>query len=222
MADGVVVHVGYFGGTYADNPWWIEPSFAGYVVTIDYGPYLSHYAHCSGSAVAVGQRVNQGQTVAYSGNTGSATSGPHLHWEVMPDGYNLGTSTYGRIDPRSILSLTPATNEEGFLMALTDQQQKDIYWMLCKPDGRAFMAQMIGAEAANKTLNTEIQRGGAAGKTSLAGMVAWNDAHVNSIVDAVAKATGADIGVIKQAVADGLKAGVHVEVSVGGSDGPSA
>jgi hypothetical protein len=100
-------------------------------------------------------------------------------------------------------------------MALTDQQQKDIYWMLCKPDGRAFMAQMIGAEAANKTLNTEIQRGGAAGKTSLAGMVAWNDAHVNSIVDAVAKATGADIDVIKQAVADGLKDGVHVEVSVG-------
>jgi murein DD-endopeptidase MepM/ murein hydrolase activator NlpD len=102
MADGVVVHVGYFSGTYTDNPWWIMPSFAGFVVSVDYGDYLSHYAHCSGSPVLSGRRVKQGDVVAYSGNTGSATSGPHCHWEVMRDGWNLQNSTYGRIDPRTI------------------------------------------------------------------------------------------------------------------------
>jgi murein DD-endopeptidase MepM/ murein hydrolase activator NlpD len=103
MADGVVVHVGPFSGKYTDNPWWIMPSFAGFVVTVDYGEYLSHYAHCSGSPVLSGKRVAQGDVVAYSGNTGGATSGPHCHWEVMRDGWDLQSSTYGRIDPRSII-----------------------------------------------------------------------------------------------------------------------
>lgn len=108
MAGGVVVHVGYFAGTYLDNPWWIEPGFAGFVVSVDYGPYVSHYAHCSSSPVKVGQAVRQGQVVAYSGNTGTATTGPHVHWELMPDGWDLGTDTYGRINPRSIVNgITP-------------------------------------------------------------------------------------------------------------------
>jgi len=103
MADGVVVHVGPFTGRYSDNPWWIEPSFAGFVVTVDYGDYLSQYAHCSGSPVLSGKRVSQGEVVAYSGNSGSATSGPHCHWEVMPDGWDFQNGTYGRINPRSII-----------------------------------------------------------------------------------------------------------------------
>lgn len=108
MAEGVVVHVGYFQGKYTDNPWWIEPSFAGYVVTVDYGDYLSHYAHCSGSPVLSGRRVQPGEVVAYSGNTGSATSGPHCHWEVMPNGWDFNNGTYGRIDPRTITNATIA------------------------------------------------------------------------------------------------------------------
>jgi murein DD-endopeptidase MepM/ murein hydrolase activator NlpD len=96
--------VGYFTGSYLDNPWWIEPSFAGFVVSVDYGPYVSHYAHCSSSPVKAGQAVRQGQVVAYSGNTGTATSGPHCHWEVMPDGWDLTSPTSGRIDPRSIVN----------------------------------------------------------------------------------------------------------------------
>jgi len=108
MADGVVVHVGPFTGRYSDNPWWIEPSFAGFVVTVDYGDYLSQYAHCSGSPVLSGKRVAQGEVVAYSGNSGSATSGPHCHWEVMPDGWDFQNGTYGRINPRSIIGATVA------------------------------------------------------------------------------------------------------------------
>jgi len=136
MADGVVVHVGTFDGTYTDNPWWIMPSFAGFVVTVDYGDYLSHYAHCSGSPVLSGKRVRQGDVVAYSGNTGSATSGPHCHWEVMRNGWNLQSSTYGRIDPRSIIGapvaaqgdITPQStteSEEDFMGGFIDKNQAE-------------------------------------------------------------------------------------------------
>ena len=136
MADGVVVHVGYFEGSYSDNPWWIMPSFAGFVVTVDYSDYLSHYAHCSGSPVLSGKRVRQGDVVAYSGNTGSATSGPHCHWEVMRNGWNLQSSTYGRIDPRSIIGapvaaqgdITPQStteSEEDFMGGFIDKNQAE-------------------------------------------------------------------------------------------------
>jgi hypothetical protein len=35
------------------------------------------------------------------------------------------------------------TTEEGFLMALTDQQQKDVYWILCTPDGREYLRTQV-------------------------------------------------------------------------------
>ncbi|QIN94481.1 lysin A [Arthrobacter phage Whytu] len=130
MADGVVVHVGYFAGNYWDNVWLIEPGWAGFVVIVDYGSFLSLYCHCSGSPVKVDDRVRRGQIVALSGNTGSATTGPHLHWETMPDGWDYQNGTYGRDDPRSrINTLTPAsttTTRKGLFMALTPAQEKTI------------------------------------------------------------------------------------------------
>ena len=46
------------------------------------------YGHLSGWAVRPGQRVHQGQVVAYVGSTGSST-GPHLHFEVMLKGQKV-------------------------------------------------------------------------------------------------------------------------------------
>jgi len=67
------------------------------------------FAHCSEVKVKIGDRVQRGQLVALSGNTGNST-GPHLHWEIRLrermsdgklDGYraNVGPFTRGQVDP---------------------------------------------------------------------------------------------------------------------------
>ena len=102
-ASGTVVHVGFMRGTYADNPWWIAPSFAGYVYVVDHGHFIGIYGHCKDGSnwVNVGDRVAEGQTLGLSGNTGAST-GPHLHFECLPDGYVLSSHMYGRINPHSL------------------------------------------------------------------------------------------------------------------------
>jgi len=105
VADGTVLHIGWMGGTYDQNPWWIQPSFAGYHAVIDHGSFIGIYGHCSdGSAkVSKGARVSEGQVFILSGNTGGST-GPHLHFEVLPDRYVLNSTFYGRIDPEPLFA----------------------------------------------------------------------------------------------------------------------
>lgn len=43
------------------------------------------YSHLRCFCAAEGEKVTQGQTIAYSGNTGHST-GPHLHWAVKKNG----------------------------------------------------------------------------------------------------------------------------------------
>ena len=110
-AAGVVLHVGRLSGTYASNPWWISPPFAGFVYVVDHGHFIGIYGHCmdGGAQVVKGQRVKEGQVLGLSGNTGAST-GPHLHFEVLPDKYVLNSLHYGRVNPHSLFvgSLTPA------------------------------------------------------------------------------------------------------------------
>ena len=121
VTSGTVLHVGRLAGSYADNPWWISPSFAGYTYVVDHGGFIGIYGHCldGGSKVKVGQRVKEGQVLGPSGNTGAST-GDHLHFEALPDGYILNSYMYGRINPASLFgsiqtqsaTITPTAPEE--------------------------------------------------------------------------------------------------------------
>ncbi|HLR26740.1 MAG TPA: M23 family metallopeptidase [Fodinibius sp.] len=74
-ADGIVKHTSRKGGF-------------GRLVIIDHGyGYETYYAHLSSYAkdIRPGSRVERGQLIAYSGNTGMST-GPHLHYEVHKEG----------------------------------------------------------------------------------------------------------------------------------------
>lgn len=51
----------------------------------DGASWQTRYSHLGSVKVQVGQQVVQGQEIANCGSTGAST-GPHLHWEVLKDG----------------------------------------------------------------------------------------------------------------------------------------
>lgn len=53
------------------------------------GGWETVYAHLSRSAVGAGKYVNQGDIIGYSGMTGAAVTGPHLHYEVKYQGKSV-------------------------------------------------------------------------------------------------------------------------------------
>ena len=78
---GVVTDVGYNSG------------YGNYII-VDHGNGMQTlYAHMSGTAVAEGTTVDQGETIGYLGQTGMAT-GTHCHVEVFVDGQNVDPADY--------------------------------------------------------------------------------------------------------------------------------
>ena len=77
-ADGVVVEARRWGG-YGN---WLRIRHANGLES-GYG-HLSRY----GSGIRAGQRVSQGQVVAFVGSTGAST-GPHLHYEIWRNGQRI-------------------------------------------------------------------------------------------------------------------------------------
>ena len=73
--DGVVVEARRWGG------------YGNWVRVRHSGGWETGYAHLSrfGKGVRAGQRVKQGQVIAYVGSTGAST-GPHLHYEIWRGG----------------------------------------------------------------------------------------------------------------------------------------
>lgn len=70
---GTIIYAGWLGGY-------------GNLVVVDHGNGLSTaYAHNTSFAAGVGQTVETGTIVAYSGSTGNS-SGPHVHFEVRVNG----------------------------------------------------------------------------------------------------------------------------------------
>jgi murein DD-endopeptidase MepM/ murein hydrolase activator NlpD len=91
-ADGVVVEARRWGG-YGN---WLRIRHANGLES-GYG-HLSRY----GSGIRAGQRVSQGQVVAYVGSTGAST-GPHLHYEIWRNGQRINPSSV-RVDESTILA----------------------------------------------------------------------------------------------------------------------
>jgi murein DD-endopeptidase MepM/ murein hydrolase activator NlpD len=85
-----------------------SPVFAsagGYIVFADYTPnygysiiinhqenYVTKYLHCSSLLKKNGDIVRQGELIALSGNSGSESTGPHLHFEIWEDGKPINPS----------------------------------------------------------------------------------------------------------------------------------
>src|SRR3712207_203343 len=104
--DGVIVEMRRWGG-YVN---WMRIRHS--------GGYESGYAHLSkyASGLRVGQRVNQGEVVAYVGSTGRST-GPHLHHEIWFKGQ--------RVDPKGA-KVPSGTVLEGMELAAFKAQKRKV------------------------------------------------------------------------------------------------
>ncbi|MBP94111.1 Murein DD-endopeptidase MepM and murein hydrolase activator NlpD, contain LysM domain [Bizionia echini] len=81
-ADGTVI--------FAD--WTTE---AGYVIILEHSQSLiSVYKHNAMLTKAQGDIVTAGEVIATTGNTGSITTGPHLHFELWSDGYPINPTNF--------------------------------------------------------------------------------------------------------------------------------
>ena len=81
-ADGYVV---FSGWTYND----------GYVVIISHASgFMSFYKHNQTLLKSAGSFVRRGEPIATLGNSGTTSSGPHLHFEIWKDGIPVDPSVY--------------------------------------------------------------------------------------------------------------------------------
>lgn len=79
------------GGTVVSAGW---ASGYGYCVTLRHPDgRMTRYGHLSKILVSSGQKVDQNQKIALSGNTGRST-GPHLHFEILINGSQVNPLQY--------------------------------------------------------------------------------------------------------------------------------
>lgn len=79
------------GGTVVSAGW---SSGYGYCITLRHPDgRQTRYAHLSKILVSAGQKVDQNQKIALSGNTGRST-GPHLHFEILINGTQVNPLKY--------------------------------------------------------------------------------------------------------------------------------
>jgi len=67
----------------------------GYVVIVQHGNnLLSLYKHCASIIKKVGSFVRGGEVIAFAGDTGELSTGPHLHFELWHNGNPVNPTDY--------------------------------------------------------------------------------------------------------------------------------
>jgi hypothetical protein len=179
---GVIVFAGYSG-------------VFGNIILVRAGDVVWNIAHCANlNGRRAGQRVTEAEYLAPLGATGLA-SGPHSHTERRVGGRDAiqsGTHT----DPeRYYTAPSPSGGGArpfgGFLMALSDTQQQQIYDIIVGNQQLAH-ANVIANAVLNKTVE---RKGRMKGSTSLAANLAWSDENIEATRDLLrALAGGNDVG----------------------------
>jgi hypothetical protein len=156
--DGIVRLSSWVSDNYLANDWWLT-RYGGDMLVIDcFGPDGTTatgptfvLAHLSNSIAEVGQRVRKGQLVAISGNSGTATSGAHVHIEALPPNWDFNNGVYGRVNPENYFTEWP----EDIIGAIDPQGtiQKEIEDIMADAE-----------EAARVLLKMKIARKDATGK----------------------------------------------------------
>jgi lipoprotein NlpD len=68
----------------------------GNIIEIEHADgYKTLFGHCQNRLKRVGEDVIRGEVIATVGNTGSITTGPHLHYQISKNGIN--------IDPKQLI-----------------------------------------------------------------------------------------------------------------------
>lgn len=100
-AAGRIEYAQWFTTDYgSDNPYLITNG-GGISVVLNCGNSAPTFvfSHLNSTSKNTGDWVNQGDIIGLTGNTGKWTTGPHLHFEALPAGYNIRSNTYGRVNP---------------------------------------------------------------------------------------------------------------------------
>ena len=108
------------------------PEPYGKTLIVEHSWGRSYYGHLSKYVVDVGQKVQKGDVIALSGNTGEST-GPHLHFGMRLNSYDIKNGYYGKINPMPYLTANSAV--------ISDTAVKKIYWDLSMKKGET---QLLG------------------------------------------------------------------------------
>jgi murein DD-endopeptidase MepM/ murein hydrolase activator NlpD len=69
------------------------------IMGVDKQLYYVGYCHLKAEGLEVGQKVKEGDTIGFIGNTGSASSGPHLHMTISREVKGVFGPTSVKQDP---------------------------------------------------------------------------------------------------------------------------
>ena len=71
-----------------------ETKLGNYLLIKHDDEYSTFYAHFKNASVKVGDKISTGQVLGITGNTGTFSTGPHLHYEVIKNGERVDPKDY--------------------------------------------------------------------------------------------------------------------------------